>query len=461
MENISCSKKIDVVPWKNMLFTILFFALAVRLVIGMAYINSYDTEWNIMWGVELGDGFFSAYSHVTQLDYPPLYLYPLYVVGRLIDIEVIGGYPPFRMLAIKFVPCLTDSLTCLVLYKLGAKRSKALGLFAAGVWAINPASIFNCGFWGQTDCVMMCLAAMLFYLIGQKKLVSAGIVFAALCTTKLQGLYLTPVVGMELLSICFGNLNVKKIRFSSLNKTSINKFLSFVGAAAITLLAVFVPFMIGSGSISLPLSVYGGGLDKYPYCSLNADNVYALLGLNGYNDSMKTPFGISVSVLGTIFLLTSVILVVIVYLFGKRKSHWLAAYMLMECIFMLTCRQHERYQIITLIMLIGAFLELADRRLLTMFYLQAFVVFANQARVLGCVNEGKAAEWCQYSWVLRRINSFINVTLFIVTMIFVLRYYFDDKYEMPIINRITDVFDKVIGSRKVIDGRSSEIGCKK
>lgn len=439
MENISYSRKFDTVSWKNMMFTIFFFALVVRLVVGMAYINSYDTEWNIMWGIELGDGFFSAYSHLTRLDYPPLYLYPLYVVGRLVEIESIGGYPPFRMLAIKFVPCLTDSLTCIVLYKLGARRSKALGLFAAGIWAINPASIFNCGFWGQTDCVMMCLAVLLFYLLGQKKIVLSGVVFAALCTTKLQGLYLTPVVGMELLTICFGSLNVKKFKLTSVNKANISKFLKFVAAVIITAAAVFVPFMIGSGSIVLPLSVYAGGLEQYKYCSLNADNVYSLLGLNGVHDNLKTTFGISVSVFGTIFLLLSVILVVIVYLFGKRKSHWLAAYMLMECIFMLTCRQHERYQIITLIMLIGAFLEIADRRLLTMFYLQAFIVFANQARVLGYVNEGREAAWCQYTGLLREINSLMNVILFIVTMIFVLRYYFDKKYKMSVIDRVTGI----------------------
>lgn len=424
-----------------MIFTIFFFAFVVRLVVGMAYINSYDTEWNIMWGVELGDGFFSAYAHLTRLDYPPLYLYPLYVVGRLIEIDSIGGYPPFRMLAIKFVPCLMDSFTCIVLYKLGSRRSKALGLFAAGIWAINPASIFNCGFWGQTDCVMMCLAALLFYLLGKKKIAASGFVFAALCTTKLQGLYLTPVVGMELLTICFGSLNVKKFKLTLVNKANISKFLKFVAVVIITAAMVFVPFMAGSGSIGLPLSVYAGGLAQYKYCSLNADNIYSLIGLNGVNDSLKTSLGISVSALGTILLFLSVILVVVVYLFGIRKSHWLAAYMLMECIFMLTCRQHERYQIITLIMLIGAFLEIADRRILPMFYLQAFIVFANQARVLGYVNGEKETAWLQYTGMLRDINSLMNVILFVVAMIFVFRYYFDKKYETPIIDRITGILD--------------------
>jgi Gpi18-like mannosyltransferase len=378
---------------------------------------------------------------LTSLDYPPFYLYPLYVVGRLIEIDTIGGYPSFRMLAIKFVPCLTDSLTCIILYKLGSHRSKALGLFAAGIWAVNPASIFNCGFWGQTDCVMMFLAALLFYLLGQKKVVLSGVVFALLCTTKLQGLYLAPVLGMELFTICFGSLNIRNFHLNSLNRVNVGKFLKFVCAAAITIGAVFVPFMIGSGSIALPLSVYTGGLDKYPYCSVNADNFYAFIGLNGVKDSVNSPLGISVSTVGTMMLALAVTLVVVVYLFGMRKSHWLAAYMLTEFIFILTCRQHERYQIITLIMLAGAFLEIADRRILPMFYLQSFVVFVNQARVLGYVHD-KDAPWCQYISTMRDINSLINVILFAVSIVFVLRYYFDKKYQYSLLSRVTEWLNK-------------------
>lgn len=436
MSNISNDNKINAVPWKNMLFMIFSFALLVRFAVGLTYSNSYDTEWNIMWGVELGEGFFSAYSHVTALDYPPLYLYPLYVVGRLIEMDWIGGYQPFRMLAIKFVPCVMDSLTCLILYRLGSRRSNALGLFAAGAWAMNPASIFNCAFWVQTDCVMMCMAALLFMLLAEKKLVLSGVVYAALCSTKLQGLYLTPVVGMELLAICFGSLNVRDFKHSNINFKGIKKFLKFAGAAVITALVIFVPFMIGSGSVKLPLSVYTGGVDKYPYCTLNADNVYMLLGLNWVKDSAEILHGVSISLLGNIFLVLAVLAVVAIYIFGKRRSHWLAAFMLMECIFMLTCRQHERYQIMTLIMLAGAFLQIADKRLLTIFYMHVFVIFANQARVLWYVHEYQTAAWCNYHHIFRIINTILNVILFIVSMTFVFRYYFDSNYEMPLMKRI-------------------------
>ena len=92
-------------PYMRATGYIVMFAFLLRLVIAVSYLNAYDTEWNIMWGVQLRDDFFAAHSYVSSLDYPPLYLYPLYLVGRLISIESIGGYPPFRMLAIKSIPC--------------------------------------------------------------------------------------------------------------------------------------------------------------------------------------------------------------------------------------------------------------------------------------------------------------------------------------------------------------------
>ncbi|MDD6395242.1 MAG: hypothetical protein PUB37_03550, partial [Firmicutes bacterium] len=467
--NISESKRINRIPWKSMLSSVFFFALIVRLVIGMCFLNSYDTEWNIMWGIELGDGFFSCYAAngLTSLDYPPLYLYPLYIVGRLMQINGIAGYPPFRMLAIKFLPCLADSLTCLIFYKLGSRRSKALGLFAAGLWAINPASLYNCAFWGQTDCVMMCMAALLFLALQEKRLIASGVLFGALCTTKLQGLYLTPVVGMELLTICFGSMNVKCFRLSKINKESAGSFFKFVGAVIFTAAAVFLPFMIGSAvnyqdkpeGFLRPLTVYGGGLDKYPYCTMNADNLYRVLGLNGVNDEFELLPGISVSLISTVFLLLSVSMVAVVYVLGRRKNHWLAAYMLMECIFMLTSRQHERYQILTLIMLMGAFLEIADRRILPLFSLHVLVIFSNQARVLSAVHEKNGwwmyysstneamnsimrqsmelvsengADWLQYSGFFGDLNAALNMILFAVSIVFVFRYYFDSQYELSL-----------------------------
>ena len=82
----------DNFPYAMTMAYIVMFAFLIRLVTAASYLNSYDTEWNIMWAVQLGKDFFSAHMHVSSLDYPPLYLYPLYAVGRLVSVESIGGY---------------------------------------------------------------------------------------------------------------------------------------------------------------------------------------------------------------------------------------------------------------------------------------------------------------------------------------------------------------------------------
>lgn len=464
----------DRFPRRNFLTGVFLFALVGRLLIAGAYLNSYDTEWNIMWSFDLvnlsrqgGAGFFSAFSHVTDLDYPPLYLYPLYMVGRFLMHPSIGGYPPLRMVAIKFFPCLTDSLTCLILYRLDARRSKAIGVFVAGLWAINPATLFNCACWGQTDCVMICLAGLLMLAMREKRTAATGVIFAALVSTKLQGLYLAPVVGMEMLSVCFGDLNIRRFRRQSISRGNIRRFLGFAAAGAVTFAVIYLPFMIG-GAMShdpshsgfwenflRPVTVYSGGLAKYPYITMNADNLYMLLRLNGVDDSLQFLPGLSVGALGRCFLLLSMGLVVAVYLLGRRHSQWLAAYLFMECVFMLTCRQHERYQILTLLLLLGAFMEIGDKRLLSLFSLQSVVIFINQFRVLNGVREKSGwwhyylrqmigaedmqsavmqdgSAWLSLQWRIGPWNAFFNLCLFAVSMLLVLRYYFAAQYHAPL-----------------------------
>ncbi len=459
------------VPWGQWVVTVFCFALVLRLIVAAAYLNPYDTEWNIMWGVELCDGFFSAYQHVTDLDYPPLYLYVLRVVGALVKDPQIGGYPPLRMLAIKFMPCLTDSLTCLVLYRLGGRRSRLWGAAAAALWSVNPAAIFNCACWGQTDCVLLCMAALLMTALEERRVTASGVLFAAMCCTKLQGLYLAPVVGMEVLTICFGSLHYKRFHFKHIRREQVNRFLRFLAAVGGTFAVIFLPFMIGavagrpSGETPLssfwkPLTVYGGGVDKYPYSTMNADNFYMLWGLNCVNDSTRILPGISAGGMGKFFLLVVIVLIVAVYVCGRERSHWLAAYLLMEGIFMLTCRQHERYQMLTVVLLLGALLQIGDKRILPLFGWQTLVVCANQCRVLSAVQEKygwwdyyanvSGREWLQsameqvrrdgVAWLgwyntLAQFNALVNVCIFFVSVTLGLQFFFDGQWRVSFCRR--------------------------
>lgn len=471
--------------WGRAVAYIFLASLLLRLLIAVNYLQSFDTEWNMLWAVQMAQrektqsfGFLSAYTFVTELDYPPLYLYPLTLMGRLLLVPQIGGYPPFRMLVIKFLPCLADSLTGLVLYRLGGRRFRLLGLFGLIAWSLNPATIVNCAFWGQTDCVMLFMTAALFLALSEKRLFASGLLFGLLCCTKLQGLYLTPVVGMEVLGLCFGSVNIRDFRLKQINRKGLWRFAAFAGTVVWTFAAVYLPFMLGgmlnagdgfttpSQRFWLPLSVYGSGLDKYPFITMNGDNVYMLAGLNYRQDSQSFLPGFSYALLGKFVLLAAMLTVAAVYLLCRRQSMWMAAYVFMNTVFMLTCRQHERYQIMVVLLLIGVFMEQADKRFFTLFWMQGAVIFFNQFRILSLAREGsgwwryydrsigsrttetlpqlgaivkeQGVWWTEHMHAATMLNSFCNLLLLLAGLVMAARFFCDERLSEPLTRRVRE-----------------------
>lgn len=388
------------------LFGMVFFGLLVRLFIGMSYQNPFDTEWYLMWAKDIQQGFFNAYDgHVRQLDYPPVYLYLLKLVGMAVEDPLIGGYGPYRMLAIKFFPIVFDVLTIWLLYHVCAKRSPVTGLLAAGVWAVNPSAIYNCAAWGQTDTIMMFQLLLAFWAFYEEKPMKGTILFALAALTKMQCLYFAPVILYFFL---------RKRDFSGLVKA--------LGAGLLSVLIVFLPFMIGSRDPLLIFNVYFDGFGKYPYINLNAFNLYGLsrnnwvpdaksifggiVGLNGL-----TTGGFTFSMLSTLFLLATIVFTCWLALRGKRFSVFLNGALLMECLFMLTTRQHERYQVVVMIFLLAAFLTERDFRLFGVFTGVVFTTFCNQVLLLNH-NINQSAPWLAAFHELQAVGSAINLLLF-------------------------------------------------
>ena len=145
-------------------FILMGFALALRLVAGVAYYNEQDTFWYRDWAFDLSNGFFSVYARAEQisLDYPPLYLFLLAITNFFYKIFGRDCSAYLQMLLLKFWPILADFIFGLLLYRLlGRKFGRATGLCAALLWLFDPAVIFNSAFWGQTDgllCMLLFLS---------------------------------------------------------------------------------------------------------------------------------------------------------------------------------------------------------------------------------------------------------------------------------------------------------------
>lgn len=452
----------------------ILFALLLRVVIGLFYYNGFDTmTWYMPWADSLQEGFWNAYNgHMPDLDYPPLYLFGLYVVGLLHQVDGIMGYGPFTMIIIKMWPIIFDILTCILLYKIFDKKTSPLfALVVSSLWAFNPAVIFNSSFWGQTDGMMIFFLILCFYLLDEKKPVAASIVFGLCALLKMQTLYFTPILLLEL----FVKYKPRKAALS-------------LGAGLLTGIVGFLPFMIGCGkpfleSIALPFTVYFGGLGKYPYATLEAFNIYGFLGLNWVSDvesaavsplvpvpvlliafgaflaatviyfvrKQKMPAWLLIAgltdallvlfacvmpmfgnahIFGTIMLIASLVLVIFLYLKGETRSPWLAGFLLMNLLFMLTTRQHERYQIIVLPLVLMAAARAKDLKLYAVYIAQSGICLVNQAMLLLKRNayyteDGVAALWygqndATYNLILQ-IFSFANVILFVVSAYLVIR----------------------------------------
>ncbi|MDR1003102.1 MAG: hypothetical protein LBL82_07535 [Oscillospiraceae bacterium] len=387
---------------------VVIFAFTLRIAIGMGYLNNFDTSWNLMWAGDLQNGFFNAYTHVRQLDYPPLYLYLLKIVGMFTANTDINNFDPYRMLAIKFFPILIDSLTCFVLFKAGSRKSGAAGFILAVLWAVNPAAIYNCAFWGQTDCVMIFALLLTFYLLSKgtidetapretilgfdKKLLPAAIAFGLCMSLKFQCAYFAPIVFLEFIRRSGGFRR----------KQAYLRAILLTGASIAAFILAWLPFMIGAKSPLLPAVIYLEGAGTYPYITLHADNIYGLFNLNW------VPEPTYLSVISTALTAASLFALVFVYVKFPRVNMYFAAALFMNCIFMLTTRQHERYQITIMIFLLMAYFSMKNAKLLLIYVTQSVVILINQARLLSRIH-GNTIE---SEAVIQSVNSLINTALF-------------------------------------------------
>lgn len=394
-----------------MLF-IIISALVFRMIVGISYVNTYDTFWYRRWALDLPNGIFNVYARAESisLDYPPVYLFFLYLTG--LGYRAIGAEPHIytEMFLMKFWPIVFDVLCVVFLYYMFSKTNKATGLFAAAFWAINPSVFFNSTMWGQTDSVMMFLLLVSFYLVYNNKPIVACIVFAIAGMTKYQCLYFTPVL---LLQIC-KDYNLKI-------------FLKSIGSAVICVVAVFLPFMICSNKPLLFFDVYLGGADKYPYCTLNAFNIYGVFGLNWVEDTFA-----SCNILSIVFTAISIVLIVFLYLFGKRRCAFVGCLLFMQCIFMLTTRMHERYQIVVLPFALVAYLLYNIKDFLYLFVSLSVITAINQAIVLVRVTKSDYFE-SGYGVIMSAV-SIINLLVFAYCVYVCCKFFLTDNKKEEVKN---------------------------
>lgn len=374
----------------KLLWFIVAAATAARLAVGILYYNTFDTFWYRDWAIGLQEGLFDIYTRAEQisLDYPPLYLFCLWLTGqayRFFGLDCSNGMQMFLM---KFWPIFFDMLCILFIYRICRRHGEWTAIFAAAFWAFNPSVFYNTAYWGQTDQLMALLLLAAFVLAERDRPIFACIIFAVAGLTKYQSLFFTPV----LLPLIFKKYDLKRLLLGC-------------GAAAATVAAVFLPFMIGAREPFLFFKVYMGGANTYQYCTFNAYNLYSLLGLNTVLDSTPLFGSVTFAHINVILTLAVIAYTVFLMLCSKKPNPWVGGLFIMTALFMLMTRMHERYQFIVLPFALMAFVTTKNRHFLWQTLLLTATSLLNQVAVLANIN----GQWNFMLSIQPYFESFISV----------------------------------------------------
>lgn len=379
-------------------------ALLLRVMIAYAAVHHYDLNYYVDWSAGVNRTLFGAYDHIKSLDYPPLFLFPLVITGKIMALPVVQQVPGFQMLALKGWQVLFDTAMIPLLYVVLHREGRLIAAAGAALWAVNPTIIVNSSFWGQTDSIMLFLLVLCFWLLMEEKPVASSIVMALACLMKFQSLYFVPVFALFLLT----KFSWKKIGFSVL-------------AAVLTVLAVLMPFMAHSGW-ALPFKIYFGGFEQYQSASLNAFNYFTACGFNMKESSHALLGGISAETVSTAMIFISVLLLGFLYFTSTEKSLWLLSFIFIQTIFMFTTRMHERYQIPAVLFALIACLHHRSSGLFWSYLGVTLVTFLNHILVLEHALGGwKAPFWVEHFEKICIVFSYGNLFIYMITVYFSVR----------------------------------------
>ena len=238
-------------------------------------------------------------------DYPPLYILVLWFTGKiqmLFDPSFAQWQGP-RFTLLTKLPSILADLGCMAFLIVILKRFVALplALFAALVFAIHPAVIYESAMWGQIDSVTLLLQLAATWFLMRKDYASAIVTTTLNILVKPQGLILMPLV----IFVALYRRQWKHLAVGVL------------GSALITfvLTAIFVPL---DQIIPWLMKQYGSQADLYSYSSIQAFNVWSLSGM--WKSDGRLIAGLSHKIVGLIFFSIAYAGALAYYIFKSREE---------------------------------------------------------------------------------------------------------------------------------------------
>jgi Gpi18-like mannosyltransferase len=291
------------------------------------------------WAMQIADlGPAQTYQQGYFLDYPPGYLYALWIAGVIVRMFGAGG-DVMRMI-VESPALVADLLLSLVVFAyVRRSKHKSLGLIAMLMVALNPALLFDSVIWGQSDSVLTLAMLLAVFATLEKEYEISWALAALSVLIKPQGLMVVPVLGWWLL------LEADPATWLRAAIVSLGTFI--IGIA---------PFQIGH-EWDWIIKLYSSTAAYYHETSVNAFNFLALIGGVRTQDS-GTIGGVTFFALGMALLVPLYAFVAYVLWRSRTaKSLLYTSFIALFGFFMFAPRMHERYLYPALVFVIPLALE--------------------------------------------------------------------------------------------------------
>ncbi|MDH2331226.1 MULTISPECIES: glycosyltransferase 87 family protein [Paenibacillus] len=368
-----------------MLWTVLGVGFFLRMAIAPWISGHMDLMLFRNWATTAADSLSGFYTNGSS-DYPPFYIYILYVIGQIGSTD---AFSPYMSVLLRLPNILADIVTAYMLYRLASKRvGYGISLGLAIFYVFNPAVFINSTFWGQVDSFFTMLIVGMIVLLVENRVGWSAVLFTVAVLMKPQGIIYGPVLFFELL-----------------RQRKIQPWLLSIGGAVVTTILVILPFSWGQESLWL-LDLYKGTVGEYPYASVNAYNFFALIGGN-YTQDTTTLFLFSYHTWGMICIVLVTLFTWWMYIRSRKPQFTAAAALvLIAGVFTFASSMHERYLFPAAALAVLAYLYLRDRRFLWLAGGFSLTIFLNTFDIFYSSNSRD-----QYGIILC-VTSLLNVLLF-------------------------------------------------
>lgn len=382
-------------------FLILLLSGFILRILSATLYPGHQTDINdfLAWSDMLfSDGIPAFYASDSFTDYPPGYMYILWVIGFIKNTFHISGAA--ELILIKFPAIAADLLTAVLLYHYSQKKDRTLKIISA-LFIFNPAIILNSSVWGQVDSVFTLIMISAIILFSKKRTSTGYFMFALAIFVKPQACMFAPLAMFAFWE------NIRN------NRKNIAKNIAEITVAAILDILLAIPF-----GIKNVICQYTNTLGSYPYMTVNAFNFWAAAGKNWDDVTIST------TVISIVFLI--LITLFTFYILSKNQHctrYFYAGAFLCFCTFMLSLKMHERYAYPAIAMILFAFAEKRDLRHFRLYMLLSLSQLFNTAYVL-FVYETNPSQYYKSPVIV--IASLINIFILLYLV------YSSDKLSSPI-----------------------------